>query len=62
MYRIYITEGFRKFYLMDIIIHDDMEHPQFGVDWSHAMTFPSLYVAMDYRKRLIDLGYQPHIV
>ena len=61
MYRIYIFEGRRKFYLMDVIVHDNMEHPQFGVDWSHAMTFPNLRTAMHYRQRLIDLNYQPHI-
>lgn len=61
MYRLYIIDCGSRFYLVDVIIADNMEHPQFSVEWSRAMTFPSLAKAMDYRARLITMGYAPHI-
>lgn len=60
-YRVYFMEGPMKFYLVDIIAHDDLEHPQFSVERKNAMVFRAVDNAVKYGKRLRMMGYQVHI-
>ena len=50
-----------KYYLVDVIAADGMEHPVFDTDARRAMPFLTLRTAMDCRTRLIAMGHDPHI-
>ena len=58
---IYITEEPTRFYLRDLIISDNGVNLTFATMKRYAMTFPSLKVASNYRKKMLDMGYHPHI-
>ena len=60
-YRLYFSEGTDRFYLLDIIAHDGMEHPVFTANSKDAMTFPSVEIATNYGRRLRKHGYMMHI-
>lgn len=60
-YRIYIAEGRTRFYLYDWVVCDDTENPQFTTKHDYAMTFTSFAQAVEYRRRMVEMGYAPHI-
>ena len=60
-YRIYISDGSTRFYLLDWIICDQRDNLLFDVDVRYAMKFRNWNAAMKYRERMILLNYHPHI-
>jgi len=40
---------------------DDTENPQFTTKHDYAMTFISFAQAVEYRRRMVEMGYAPHI-
>ena len=59
-YTIYIEDGAYRAYLSDWIICDDINHLVFRGK-EHAMIFPTFQSALQYRQRLTEMKYRPHI-
>ena len=61
MYRICIEDREMRLWLLDWIVLEDVDHPQFTAMVDIAMTFHSFDAALRYSRRLRTLGYRPHI-
>lgn len=61
VYRLYIQVGRQRYYVRDVIVADGTEHYVLDNDTQYAMTFEKLDAAINYRTRMKQQGYDPHI-
>lgn len=60
-YRIYISDGNTRYYLRDWIVCDKYDNLVFDAELHFAMKFRKWNTAMQYREKMVRLGYHPHI-
>ena len=59
--RISIEDPSGPLWLIDWIVAEGLDHPQFSPNILDAMSFDRLRQALPYLKRLKELGYKPHV-
>jgi len=58
MYRLYVVERGEKMWLMDWIVAENIDHPQFTSKRDLAMTFERFDACLRYHRKLKTLGYE----
>lgn len=62
LFHVYILDRGERMYLMDWIVEDGIDHPCFTTIRDRAMCFTRFDGANAYRKRLLRMHYQAHVV